>query len=784
MSRTTEPDTRVKTRITSQTTLPLDNNNNIASISTPTLESSQLQVLSPRQARLQLWPLSAIYDNISLTPSRRESTSTSRHDSVDAIIHTTIPQYNACSLIWTDLTYAPPVRSGRLKPASSGPVLKWMSGQLSSGSMTALMGPSGAGKTTLLNCIAGKIRKHVTGQVLVRLPTAGFPEPHQSIRICFVPQDDHMFMQFTVRETIMFASQVHSPKLHPFEHKWDVQETLGHLDLVSVADLTLSCLSGGQLKRTSIALELISKPDILILDEPTTGLDSDNSEKLVQILKNMTKPSVRKATAVISAMHQPSTESLMMFDDVYLLDRFGGNVFFGSPHHIIDSLKSFGFDHNANISTAEFMIEVANGKYGDSCFKKMAHEAAASARSRRTATGGKDVPLHDLRPKPRCCFLRQFHLILCRYFQAYAIKSRLTVVLLLFNMAQALLLVNLSAEPASTSDGCWTSLFDLKINETTTEEEAVMSSKNKQLSSFDLQMHMTKMTYGTIFLFAYPILFMLTSISSSLSIFPAELKSVSREISNYWYTPFSYFLANTCWQIMTIIITTAPAIVYSYAGSGFPFDDWHRFAVFSSICFLQSVIWTSRGLLFSIIFVDFSMALGATVFLAVVTLLFSGVLVPVHRLNPIFKPLAGMSDIMYEFSSLMTAIYGYSRCSGGLVTSDIVKNLLTEKSVMRLTSKMWPEFNRSQTDRYEGTEAEDVGQNYFHQLQDAMNDYFGSPKTISNDDDHFQSSFVLDHYQIRETDMPYNYSFLISVVIVTRIFILLSLKLRNGSHRL
>src|SRR6185437_15115300 len=96
----------------------------------------------------------------------------------------------------------------------------------------------------------------------------------KNCRISFVPQFEHFFKQFSVRETLLFASKMNNLNQHGFR----VEKTLQSLDLMLVADNLLSQLSGGQMKRVSLGVELISRPSVLILDEPTSGLDSDNSE--------------------------------------------------------------------------------------------------------------------------------------------------------------------------------------------------------------------------------------------------------------------------------------------------------------------------------------------------------------------------------------------------------------------------------------------------------------------------------------------------------------------------
>ena len=239
-------------------------------------------------------------------------------------------------IIWRNLSYDVDVKSpvGCLplikKVTGQKRILHRMSGEIAGGTITALMGPSGAGKSTLLNCISCKLTSGVDGEIFLRFPPRSVPNKDEdSLRIGFVPQTDHLFTQFTVQETVMFASKMMNPGFTTQEHREKISDVLKSLDLEARANLKLKKLSGGQLKRASIAIELISNPKILILDEPTSGLDSDNSEMVISMLKNLSSIPGLEAPAIVATIHQPSVDVFNLFDNVYLLNRFGTNIYFG-----------------------------------------------------------------------------------------------------------------------------------------------------------------------------------------------------------------------------------------------------------------------------------------------------------------------------------------------------------------------------------------------------------------------------------------------------------------------
>ena len=156
-----------------------------------------------------------------------------------------------------------------------------------------LMGPSGSGKTTLLTALSGRVPqcKNMTlrGSVLINgTPLADYATP-----IGYVPQDDMFYSQMTVRETLTMTAALRLPKTATEEEREAaVEEVLTTLDLRAVTDTIVGDkktrgVSGGEKKRLSIACELLSRPSLLFLDEPTTGLDAFQSLKVCCLLGHL-----------------------------------------------------------------------------------------------------------------------------------------------------------------------------------------------------------------------------------------------------------------------------------------------------------------------------------------------------------------------------------------------------------------------------------------------------------------------------------------------------------------
>lgn len=143
-------------------------------------------------------------------------------------------------------------------------VLHGVSFDVPKGSLVGLLGPSGSGKTTLMRSIVG-VQRDVSGAVTVLGHPAGSAILRH--RVGYVTQDASVYPDLTVRQNLnYFASILHADRA-------DVDGVIESTDLGEQANQLVGSLSGGQLSRASLAAALLGSPELLVLDEPTVGLD-------------------------------------------------------------------------------------------------------------------------------------------------------------------------------------------------------------------------------------------------------------------------------------------------------------------------------------------------------------------------------------------------------------------------------------------------------------------------------------------------------------------------------
>jgi len=200
-----------------------------------------------------------------------------------------------------------------------------------SGQVVGIMGGSGTGKSTLLNVFNGNL-KLSNGKILINGHELSNDNEVLEGVIGYVPQDDLLKEELTVFENLYFNARLCFSQLNKKEIVRVVEQALYDFDLVEARDLIVGTplnkiISGGQRKRLNIALELIREPSILFVDEPTSGLSSMDSEKVMLLLKRQ----ALKGKLIVINIHQPSSDLYKLIDKLLIIDKGGRIIYNGNP---------------------------------------------------------------------------------------------------------------------------------------------------------------------------------------------------------------------------------------------------------------------------------------------------------------------------------------------------------------------------------------------------------------------------------------------------------------------
>jgi ABC-type multidrug transport system ATPase subunit len=222
---------------------------------------------------------------------------------------------------------------------------------------------SGAGKTTLFNVLAGRARTQgrlfqVDGKMWFGDEIVDHNQNHRiRTMFAFVAQEDALHEPSTPRQALRFSAKLRLPRGTP-DSKIDtmVESYLEELGLVECSDTIIGGglikgISGGEKRRVSIGVELITQPSIIFLDEPTSGLDAYAAKQVIKLLMKV----AQGGNIVLFTIHQPSSEIFASFDRLILLHK-GMLMYQGAIKDINADLQTHGFPIPQNYNPADWML--------------------------------------------------------------------------------------------------------------------------------------------------------------------------------------------------------------------------------------------------------------------------------------------------------------------------------------------------------------------------------------------------------------------------------------------
>ncbi|XP_011254611.1 ATP-binding cassette sub-family G member 1 [Camponotus floridanus] len=496
-------------------------------------------------------------------------------------------------------------------------ILHGVSGEFKAGELVGIMGPSGAGKSTLLNVLAGFTVKGMSGKILVngkvRLP---YSERWKRTS-CYIQQDSILRTWITVGETMTLAAHL---KLgctisSAYKHT-QVLELLEMLGLSHCYDTLCGKLSGGQKKRLDIALELLTNPSVLFLDEPTTGLDAASCSQCVALMKRLARLERR---TVICTIHQPSALILEMFNSLYIVA--GGYCIYKGPvSSLLPHLASVGANCPSYHNPADFVLEVAIGEYNISLDKLVvAAETIQVEKSVALTTEPSEEKRVVTEPPPPASFLMQCYLLYKRQLLCLKRDYSLLMARLLCHLLIGMIFGYLYMGSGYRANGV--------------------------LSNYVYM-------YGSLLLLVY------TGKMAVTLAFPLEMQILTREHFNRWYRLAPYYISILLIEIPFQAACAATYLIVSYWLTGQPIET-NRIIFFMIINIAASLTAQAWGF-----FIGATTPIKIAVFVSpILAVLFSifGFCIRYIDTPHAFRWMFHISYFRAGFQSLIYTMYGFDR---------------------------------------------------------------------------------------------------------------------------
>jgi ABC-type multidrug transport system ATPase subunit len=185
----------------------------------------------------------------------------------------------------------------------------------------------------------------------------------QGGKVAWLQQKDNFFSMLSVEETLQFAAFLELPDFSQRQRERRVKSIMESLGLAKLRNRKIGDsavhrgLSGGEKRRLSLALELISSPKLFIGDEPTSGLDSTMSEKVVRLIKKLVKE--RNIPCLLS-LHQPRSSIFKMLDSIILMAPGGHVIYMGKTSDAVPYFAQLGYRCPAETNPAEFLLDLVS----------------------------------------------------------------------------------------------------------------------------------------------------------------------------------------------------------------------------------------------------------------------------------------------------------------------------------------------------------------------------------------------------------------------------------------
>ncbi|KAI1286462.1 ATP-binding cassette sub-family G member 1 [Halotydeus destructor] len=617
-------------------------------------------------------------------------------------------------LRWTDLSY-------KIKDKT---ILVSQSGAISRGTLTAILGVSGSGKTTLLKVLSKQISDNITGDIWLA---------DKQSKMAVVPQNDCLYEKFTVHETLSFAIRIKA-KVSRLRMLVAASDILDKIDMSDKEKALVCDLSGGERKRLAIAVELVSVPKILLLDEFTTGLDSSTAMKIVSMIETY---AAATQSAILASIHQPSNDILNTFDQVYLISPQGKKIYHDSPRNVLSYLDRRAIVYKKNRSIGDLILEHISGDTAQN------QDCLSLDDKMRGLEEIKYRKMADIKYESY-----QAWLLFKRTFLANYVKRRFLIYSILINVAMCVISGYGIKTTIGSEDGC--QLPAAKEVISMKEVRQVFHAKNVNVRDT------VSYLFGNLLLLS-----IVTTVPASLSI-PAEVAIISREVNNRWYAMNSYFVGKMASVIVEVVLQVtsyqlAFVFVHQWQGEYWRIISWYLIVVSNTL------ITALLGLIFGTIFRrNLNNAVIVTGFYLFPATYFSSFYVNINDASAIFKPLFRVNFYSNALTAVLSVNYGFGRCPDTNATKTFVDTISSLNSPRDTVSQVMNRHNFSW--RYINILATvyNIPWGVASNVSNAMETFFNPPEPQI--DEVIEKSAILEKYGIPD-DGVNTYQDILSLVI-------------------
>jgi len=519
--------------------------------------------------------------------------------------HISNRQHTQVQISWKNIRIATNPKKG-----SSKVILNSVSGSVMPGQFLSILGASGAGKTTLLNFLSGRlISKNLQkgGEILINGQSKDKLKKFQSFA-AYVQQDDIMFQTLSVRECLEFSAKL---KLNgPHEDKMRrVDEIIDELRLnkcqnTKIGGPLVKGVSGGERKRTSIGVELITDPYLVFLDEPTTGLDSFTATSVMETLKEL----AGKGKTIIQTIHQPNSDMFEIFDRLMLMAK-GEIIFFNEAKFAVDHFAKINYKCPELSNPADYFMSIMS-------YETVEQEIEAD-----------EVAPEDRNKTPQELYAQRIK-VFSNHYQSSELKNNPDTVMPGLQPIKDSDIVG--------SDASWFYQFGLLANRNFTNIMRLPQTSYVKLVVIILTAGFCTLLFNNVqgdlagvqnrngALFFITMTMAFNAIQNVILIFPDERPVFLREVNNNMYSVSAYFWAKIISEFPSSLLTPVVFGSIVYFVIGLNTNEWYKFPIFLLSLFLIYNSSSGYALIIGTLFSDKQLAVTLTPVLIIPFMLFAG----------------------------------------------------------------------------------------------------------------------------------------------------------------